>query len=103
MQVVSLGGGPVPSAFGRADNEANLGIAREDSRSDQDKEVADSVPVVRSEKHPADKRGVASPSSTGFEHNFDRNFVDSLCKQASSDFFLYGTQHSNASATEDSC
>jgi len=33
------------------------------------------------------------PGLKDLEVSFDRNFVDSLCRQAGADFFLYGAPH----------
>lgn len=100
-QVVSLGEAPPPSALGVKDKGGSSGIvAVEGQTNDEDVPVTEGVQGGRSEEYYAENRTAAFPGLKDFEHNFDREFVDSLCRQAGSDFFLYGTPHRNVSAAE---
>ncbi|CAN0450908.1 unnamed protein product, partial [Ectocarpus sp. 12 AP-2014] len=90
-QVVSLSEAPPISALivGREDNSRATG--GEGTTSDKNQIITDATEGVDQivEDEPENVR-VAGGRFDDLYAKFDREFVDSLCKQAGSDFFLYG-------------
>ncbi|CAN0284943.1 unnamed protein product [Ectocarpus sp. 6 AP-2014] len=90
-QVVSLSEAPPVSALivGREDHSRTTG--GEGTKSDQN-------PIITDATEGTDQIGEDEPENVGIAGSrlddlygkFDREFVDSLCKQAGCDFFLYG-------------
>lgn len=86
MQVVSLGEAPPTSDLMVADRGVQA-FTREDTKDGR----GNTSPSPR-----ADVEAHVLETTSGLKDldvNFDREAVDTLCRQAASDFFLYGAQH----------
>lgn len=92
--MVSLSEAPPPSALivGREDHPRTTG--EEGSKSDKNPNITQATEgteqVVEDEPENIGIAGGRLDDLYDLYGKFDREFVDSLCRQAGSDFFLYG-------------
>lgn len=100
MQVVSLGEAPPASELVAADRDLHGGAGegeggandgRDAARGSSSSDIAGAK--ARSDHKDADVAGTAPSLKALDGSSFDREAVDALCRQAASDFFLYGAQH----------
>ena len=99
MQVVCLGEAP-PASDLVVDREACAFAGEGDKKGGRDAvtdSTSDDVAVAIAH---SEQKGAVPEATTGLkgmESSFDREAVDALCRQAGSDFFLYGTPPRNIS------
>lgn len=84
------------SALVRADTDDSIASTREGDVNDDNHDATGTSSVEQSAGRKVDHKGTR-PSLTDFDGNYDRDFVDALCRQAGSEFFLYGTDSRNVS------
>lgn len=94
MQVVSLGGAPPVSAL----VDKCIPTTREGEIKDDDRNATGtSSGVEQSAGHNKLDNIGTPPSLRDLNGDYDRDFVDAICRQAGSEFFLYGADPKNIS------
>lgn len=101
VQVVCLGEAPPTSDLVAGDKEVHGFAGEGDKRDGRDAASSSSsadvaVAIAPSEQKDADVLET-TPGFKDLDGSFDREAIDALCRQAGSDFFLYGTPHRNIS------
>lgn len=96
VQVVCLGDAPPTSELVVAEKKLHA-FTEEGATKDRDagstSTSADIAVAIAHGDHKGADDPETTPGSTGLDGSFDREAVDALCRQAASDFFLYGAQH----------
>ena len=100
MQVVCLGEPPATPDLVVGDREAHAfagGGDNKDGRDAASSSAGAEVAVGIANSEQKDDVLETTPGLKDLDGSFDRETIDALCRQAGSDFFLYGTPHRSIS------